>query len=78
MANITPIEDPEEYVTIKVKRRVKELLLEMQGLLMYRDHRRYNMSDLIEYLINEAPTLEIPMSERLTILNQENQEHQRT
>ena len=62
------MESEEDFVTIKVRRRVKNLLLEIQGLLQIRDHRRYSLSDIIEYLISEAPQLEVPLGERFVIV----------
>ena len=60
--------DPlEEYVTLKVKRRVKDALFEIQGLLQFRDHRRYNLSEIVEVLLVHAPELQIPIPESLEV-----------
>ena len=60
----------EEYVTLKVKKRVKDALFEIQGLLQFRDHRRYNLSEIIEVLLTNAPELQIPIPERLRVVEQ--------
>jgi hypothetical protein len=60
----------EEYVTLKVKKRVKDALFEIQGLLQFRDHKRYNLSEIIEVLLTNAPELQIPIPERLRVVEQ--------
>lgn len=60
--------DPDEYVTIKVKRRVKEALLRMQALLQYKEKKRFSISDIVEFLIANAPEIEIPLDEELRII----------
>ena len=60
--------EDEELVTVKVKKRVKNAILEIQGLLQFRDHKRYSHSDIIEYALSHVPELEIPLNERLKII----------
>ena len=64
---------PEEYVTIKVKRRVKEALLRMQALLQYKQRQRFSISDIVEFLIANAPEIQIPLDEELRIVFPEEQ-----
>jgi hypothetical protein len=60
----------EEYVTLKIKKRVKDALFEIQGLLQFRDHKRYNLSEIIEVLLANAPELQIPIPEGLKVVEQ--------
>jgi uncharacterized Zn finger protein len=59
---------PEEYVTIKVKRRVKEALLRMQALLQYKERQRFSISDIVEFLVANAPEIQVPIDEELRIV----------
>jgi len=58
----------EEYVTVKVKRRAKEALLRMQALLQYKEKQRFSISDIIEFLIANAPEIQIPIDEELRVV----------
>jgi len=58
----------EEYVTIKVKRKAKEALLKMQALLQYREKKRVGISDIVEFLIANAPEIHIPIDNELRVV----------
>jgi len=60
-------DESEEYVTLKVKRHVKDALFEIQGLLQFRDHKRYNLSDIIAYLLANMPELQVPLPEGMRV-----------
>lgn len=63
----------EEYVTIKVRRKAKEALLRMQALLQYREKKRVGISDIVEFLIANAPEIRIPIDEELRVVFPENE-----
>ena len=58
----------DEYVTIKVRKKVKDSLLEMQALLQYKEKRRFSLSDIIAFLIANAPEIRIPLDEKIRII----------
>lgn len=59
--------DSEELVTIKVKTTQKDAILEIQGLLQFRDHKHYSIDQIIAWLLEKAPEIEIPLSDRLRL-----------
>jgi hypothetical protein len=63
----------EEYVTIKVRRKAKEALLKMQALLQYREKKRVGISDIVEFLIANAPEIRVPIDEELRVVFPENE-----
>jgi hypothetical protein len=67
----------DEYVTIKIRSHVKEALLKMQALLQFKEGKRFSLSDLIEFLIANAPEIHIPMDEFRIVDLQETQETRR-
>jgi hypothetical protein len=63
----------EEYVTIKVRRKAKEALLKMQALLQYREKKRVGISDIVEFLLANAPEIRVPIDEELRVVFPENE-----
>ncbi len=57
------MEPKDEYVTIKVRRHVKDGLLKMQALLQFKHKKRFSISDLIDFLLDHAPEIQIPADE---------------
>jgi hypothetical protein len=53
----------DEYVTIKVKKHVKDQLVKMQALLQFKTSKRIGLNELLEFLIANAPEIQIPMDE---------------
>jgi hypothetical protein len=62
------------YVTLKVRREVYERLIQIQSLLQFRDKRRYGMSKVIEWMLNQLPELKIPIEEPAYIAEEEVEE----
>ena len=58
----------DEYVTLKVRREVKDLLLRMQALLQFKEKKRFSLSDIIAFLIANAPEIQIPLDESLRVV----------
>jgi hypothetical protein len=56
-------EADDEYVTIKVKKHVKERLMKMRALLEFKTAKRVGLNELLEFLIANAPEIQIPMDE---------------
>lgn len=63
--------EKDEYVTVKVRKSVKDTILEIQGLLQYRDHKHYTHSDIIEYALSLVPELQIPLDQKLRLIREE-------
>jgi hypothetical protein len=55
--------EKDEYVTIKVKKHVKDQLVKMQALLQFKTSKRIGLNELLEFLIANAPEIQIPMDE---------------
>jgi len=62
------------YVTLKVRREVYERLIQIQSLLQFRDKKRYSMSKVIEWMLNQLPELRIPIEEPAYIAEEEVEE----
>jgi hypothetical protein len=60
---LIPREEKDEYVTIKVKKHVKDQLVKMQALLQFKTSKRIGLNELLEFLIANAPEIQIPMDE---------------
>ena len=60
--------EKDEYVTIKVRKHVKENLLRMQGLLQFKAKKRFSISDLVSFLIANAPEIQVPIDEELRVV----------
>jgi hypothetical protein len=58
-----PNGENDEYVTIKVKKHVKDQLVKMQALLQFKMSKRIGLNELLEFLIANAPEIQIPMDE---------------
>lgn len=53
---------------MKIREDVYNALLRMQGLLQYRDKKKWPFSDIIMALISYAPEIEVPMDEELQVV----------
>lgn len=56
---VTDTQDRDEWVTIKVKRYVKEELLKIASLLQFKEGKSKSFNDVIEYLISNCE-IQIP------------------
>ena len=69
------IVEKDEYVTVKVRKHVKEELLRMQGLLQFKEKKRFSVSDLVSFLIANAPELQVPINEGLRVIEPRTKNH---
>ena len=51
----------EELVTVKVKQRVKNSILEIQALLQLKEHKHFSHSDIVEYALTCVPELRMQL-----------------
>ena len=61
----------EELLTVKVRKHVKDAILEIQALLQLKDHKHYSHSDIVEYALSCIPELKIPLPSSVKIIQDE-------
>jgi hypothetical protein len=66
-----------ELVTLKVRREIYERLIQIQSLLQFRDKRRYNMSEVVEWMLSQLSELRIPIEEPAYIAEEEVEEEEK-
>lgn len=59
-----------DLVTVKVKRHVKNAILELQALLQLKRHKRFSHSDIIEYALTCIPELQVPLPSSIKIIEE--------
>jgi len=52
---------------VKLTNEVYKILLKCQSLLQYRDEKKYSLSDVVAYLLENAPEIRLPLSEGLRV-----------
>lgn len=62
----------EELVTLKVKKRVKDAILEIQALLQLKEHKHFSHSDIVEYALTCVPNLKTPLPPSITVIESQN------